>query len=77
MKTPLDKSMLRKERSGEAERARLKISPGLTAAESPKKVIQETIMMFNFEQYPFPNGQSTDTPLLKTIVNLELSTEKL
>jgi hypothetical protein len=77
MKTALGENMLRKERSGEAERARLKTSSGQTAAESPKKVSQETIMMFNFEQYPFPNGQSTDTPLLKTIVNLELSTEKL
>lgn len=66
--------MVRKERLGEVERARLKTSPPApspTGDDSPnKKPNQETIMMFNFEQYPFPNGQATETALLKTIVNL-------
>lgn len=50
--------MLRKERSGEPERARLKINPspsttsgaltGNTADDPPKKPNQDTIMVFNF-----------------------------
>jgi hypothetical protein len=33
--------------------------------------------MFGFEQYPFPNEICEGTPLLKTIVNLDLNTQKL
>jgi hypothetical protein len=68
----------RKEKGQDYERTRLKTSPGgQSINEPPKRTNQETIMIFGFEQYPFPNEEAPATPLLKTIVNLELSTEKL
>jgi hypothetical protein len=78
MKGGLGEAAARRDRN-EADRVRVKTSPGggQNLAESPKRPPQETIMIFNYEQYPFPNSQAADTSLLKTIVNLELGTEKL
>lgn len=68
----------RQERPCELDKTRLKNALNTsTSSFSQFKKNQETIMIFGFGQYPFPNEDNSQTSLLKTIVNLELNTEKL
>lgn len=64
---------------GEGERVRLKTSPA--AGSKPSAVVKgavgESVMVFGFDQYPFPNDANSPLLLLRTVVNLSLSTERL